>query len=332
MLKIYTLKNKSGMTVCLTNAAAAIQSIMVPGRDGSFIDVVLGYNDAQSYFSKGAYHGAVIGRVANRIEDARFTLNGREYITAKNMDNRHTLHGGTVGLDSKTYTASVTADSVAFSTTLPDGEDGFPGNVAITVTYSLTDDNRLSIHYEAESDADTPINLTNHAYFNLAGAGSILPQRLMINSDFYYPLGANGMVMGEHAPVRGTMDFRTPKAIGRDIESDCEQLKIAGGYDHNFELAVKGNSLSLAAQAWDDDSGRTMRVFTNMPGVLFYSGNALASHPVHGKGNRAYRAREGFCLETNFCPNALRFPNLPQPILRVGEKYDYTTVLEFATC
>lgn len=328
---LFIMINESGAGVAVTNVGASIVSIAVPDRAGKLGDVVLGYGAAEPYTSKGAYHGATVGRVANRIEDARFTLNGREYQLKPNMDGGHFLHGGEFGLDTKLFSAEITADdTVRMTTVSPDGEDGFPGNLTVTVTYRFDRKNRLHIEHSAVSDADTPVNLTNHAYFNLSGqgVGTIENHELQIFSDYYYPLGANGMVTGETAPVDGVMDFRVSKRIGEDIARDDAQLAIAGGYDHNYFLQ-NGADMMLAARAYDPESGRVMRVYTDMPGILFYSGNALEGAPTVGKCGRAYRKREGFCLESNFCPNALRFPQLKQPILRAGERYLHKTVYEF---
>lgn len=327
---LFILKNRSGAGAVVTNLGAAIVSIIVPDRRGDLDDVVLGYDCAEKYMTKGSYQGVTVGRVANRIEDARFVLNGKEYLLKPNHNVTHFLHGGEFGLDTKLFDAEIQGDTVSMTTVLPDGEDGFPGNVTITVKYRFDDKNRLHIEHVATSDADTPLNLTNHAYYNLGGqdSGTILDHELQIFAEEYYPLGENGMVTGVCAPVRGTMDFRRPKAIGMDIEKECLQLQIASGYDHNYRLQ-DGDDMVFAAQARDPKSGRVMRVYTDMPGVLFYSGNYLEEHQVAGKLGRIYHKREGFCLETNFCPNALRFPEIKQPILRAGEEYRHKTVYEF---
>ena len=329
---LFTLENSNGMRAVITNAAAAIVSIFVPDRNGKMDDVVLGYSSPDKYWSKGAYHGAVVGRVANRIEDAVFTMDGKTYRLKPNFQGRHMIHGGEVGLDNKLYRAEITGDAeLTLTCTLPDGEDGFPGNVDVKVTYQLRDDNGLAIHYRAVPDAKTPINLINHAYFNLSGhdAGSILNHQLRILAETYNPLAENGMVYGVSTPVDGPMDFRQFKEIGRDIRERCTQLKIAGGYDHNYELGINGGEIKLAAQVIDDASGRMMEVLTNSPGILFYSGNSLAEHPVSGKTGRPYQKWDGFCLETNFPPNALKYPTLPQPVFCPECPFDYRTVYRF---
>ncbi|MBR5478828.1 MAG: galactose mutarotase [Clostridia bacterium] len=326
---LFILENGTGAYAAVTNVGASIVSVVVPDKNGNLGDVVLGYTDGAKYLTKGAYHGATVGRVANRIEDARFTLEGVEYILKPNYNGQHMLHGGEIGLDSKLFDAEVCGDTVIMKTVLPDGEDGFPGNIEITVKYDFDAENRLNIEYFAECDKTTPINLINHSYFNLNVTGDICSHELTINSDEYYPLADNGMVTGEKRPAVGTMNFKEPKIVGSDIDADCPQIKLAGGYDHNYFLQ-DGKDFVLAASIKAPESGRIMRVYTDMPGILFYSGNFLHTHEVEGKLGRAYMAREGFCLETNYCPNALKCPQVKQPILKKGEKYHHKTVYEFA--
>ncbi len=329
----YDISNQNGFTVRIANVAAAIVSVFAPDRDGNVADVILGYDNAAGYLTKGPYHGAVIGRVANRIEDSVFTLNGKTYHLAPNHKEKHVLHGGLHGLDNHVFElASLNENSACLETTMEDGEDGFPGNVKVSVTYTVNDDNGLSIHYRATSDADTVLNLTNHAYFNLAGQGSgkMLDQTLQIFANEYLPLDDNGMVHGVVLPVDRVMDFRDAKAIGRDIGEDHPQLAIATGYDHNYVLEQNGKELIHAARAKDEKSGRVMDVYTNMPGILLYTGNYLEDHDVPGKDGRLYRLREGFCLETNYYPNALKYPQFPQPTLKAGELYDFETVYRFS--
>ena len=312
----YEIKNSAGMLVRICNVAAAIVSVFVPDRNGKLDDVILGYRTAADYLSKGPYHGACIGRVANRIEDSVFTLNGKTYQLEPNHKEKHVLHGGLHGLDNHVFElASISENSVSLETTMEDGEDGFPGNVRLCVTYTVTEDNGLSIRYYAVSDADTVLNLTNHAYFNLSGQGSgtMLDQVMQIFADEYLPLNEIGMVYDVVLPVDSVMDFRDGKEIGRDIGEDHPQLKVASGYDHNYILKKNENGLTHAARVSDPKSGRTMDVYTDMPGILLYTGNYLEDHDVPGKDGRLYRLREGFCLETNFYPNALNYPQYPQP-------------------
>lgn len=329
----FEIKNSKGMTVRICNVAAAIISVFVPDKNGKVDDVILGYRNAADYLSKGPYHGACIGRVANRIEDSVFTLNGTTYHLQPNHKEKHVLHGGLFGLDNHVFDiAAISENSVSLETVMKDGEDGFPGNVSLCVTYTVTEDNGLSIAYRAVSDADTVLNLTNHAYFNLAGqgSGSMLDQELQIFADEYLPLNEIGMVYDQVLPVDAVMDFRTAKAIGRDIGEDHPQLEIASGYDHNYILKPSGSGLTHAARAHDPKSGRTMDVYTDMPGILLYTGNYLEDHDVVGKDGRLYKLREGFCLETNFYPNSLKYPQYPQPILKAGAEYKRETIYKFS--
>lgn len=330
----FTLENKNGMQVKICDVAAAIVSIIVPDKNGKMDDIVLSYDNPESYKNKGAYLGAVVGRVANRIENARFTLNGKEYILPPNHKEIHMLHGGDIGIDSKHYDSFVNhaENSITLTCLLPDGEDGFPGNAEVAVTYKLTDDNALELHYVATADQDTPINLTNHSYFNLCGHDSgktILDHKLQLFTKEYTPLDDNGMVDGTVAPTDGVMDFSVMKTIGRDIYEDDKQLKIASGYDHNYVLPTFGKTLYMAAAVEEDTTGRFMQVFTNSPGILLYTGNYLEDNTTPGKTGECYPLRSGFCLETGFYPNALKYPNYPQPITKVGETFDYTTIFRF---
>ncbi len=332
---IFTLTNNNGMTVKICDVAASIVSIIVPDKNGHMDDVVLSYDNPEYYRNKEGYLGAVVGRVANRIEDAVFTLNGKEYKVPPNHNEIHMLHGGPVGIDSKLFESAVNEqeNSVTLTCVLPDGEDGFPGNLSVSITYSLSDDNALGIHYVATTDADTPINLTNHSYFNLSGHDSgkdILDHKLQLFTKEFTPVKSNGMVDGTIKTTEGAMDFSVPKAIGRDINADCEQIKITCGYDHNFVLPTFGKALVLAAAVEEETSGRYMQVYTNSPGILFYSGNYLEDNKSPGKTGKCYAYRSGFCLETGFYPNALKYPNYPQPVLRKNEVFDYTTYFKFS--
>lgn len=332
---VFTLTNENGMVVKVCDVAASIVSIVVPDKNGNMDDVVLSYNNPEYYRNKEGYLGAVVGRVANRIEDAVFTLNGKEYKVSQNHNEIHMLHGGTIGIDSKLYESTVNEqeNAVTFSCVLPDGEDGFPGNLSVSVTYNLTDDNALGIHYVATSDEDTVVNLTNHSYFNLCGHDSgenILGHKLQLFTKEFTPVKSNGMVDGTVKATEGAMDFSVPKEIGRDINSDCDQIKITYGYDHNFVLPTFGKALVLAAAVEEEKSGRCMQVYTNSPGILFYSGNYLEDNKSPGKAGKCYAYRSGFCLETGFYPNALKYPNYPQPILRKDDVFDYTTYFKFS--
>jgi len=331
---IFTLKNKNGMEVKICDVAAAIVSIIVPDKNGNMDDIVLSYDKPEYYRTKGAYLGAVVGRVANRIENSVFTLNGKEYKLPPNYQEIHMLHGGAIGIDSKLFDSSINDEenSVTLRCILPDGEDGFPGNVNVAITYQLSDDNALRLDYVCTSDADTPLNLTNHSYFNLCGHDSgkdILDHKLQLFTKQFTPVKANGMVDGTIQETVGAMDFSAMKKIGRDINSGCEQIEITCGYDHNFVLPTFNKALALAAMVEEDTTGRFMQVYTNSPGILFYSGNYLEDNKTPGKTGKCYVYRTGLCLETGFYPNALKYPNYPQPLLRKGDTFDYTTVFRF---
>lgn len=322
------------MTVKICDVAASIVSIVVPDRNGNMDDIVLSYDNPEYYRSKGAYLGAVVGRVANRIEDAMFTLNGKEYKVPPNHQQVHMLHGGPIGIDSKLFDSSIDEEenSVTLKCVLPDGEDGFPGNVNVSIKYQLTDENALKLDYVCTSDADTPLNLTNHSYFNLCGHDSgkdILAHKLQLFTKEFTPVKTNGMVDGTVKPVEKAMDFSAMKPIGQDIDSGCEQIEITKGYDHNYVLPTFGKALVLAAAVEEDTTGRFMQVYTNSPGILFYSGNYLEDNKTPGKAGKCYPYRSGLCLETGFYPNALKYPEYPQPILRKGDVFDYTTIFRF---
>ena len=329
-VKIFTLTNRDGVVARLMSRGATLVSLEVPDRDGKKADVVLGFDDLAGYESNRNQHfGCVAGRFANRIAKGRFTLDGHEYQLALNDGPNH-LHGGVKrNLDKVVWQAEeLTTDAgpaVRFRYTSPDGEEGYPGNLTVTVTYTLTDANELRIDYEATTDKATPVNLTNHSYFNLAGAGAktALDHELMVNADRYTPVDETLIPTGEIAPVAGTpLDFRQPRKIGERIE------QLAGtstkGYDHNYVLNKQEGELSLAARLRDPASGRTLTVSTTEPAVQVYSGNFL--HDQAGRGGLAYPQRSGVCLETQHYPDSVNQPSFPNVILRPGETYRQTTV------
>jgi aldose 1-epimerase len=329
----YTLKNRAGMEVRLATYGARITSIKVPDREGNFTDVVLGYDDIESYkaATKKPYFGVTVGRYGNRIAEGRFTIDGKEYLLECNNEPNH-LHGGVVGFDKVEWAAEPIKGGVRFSYFSKDGEEGYPGNLDVTVTYTLTDDNGLQIVYRATTDQPTPINLTNHSYFNLAGEGtpSVLDQELMINADSYVSIDSTSIPLGPLAPVKDTpFDFRDPKPIGRDIGQKDEQLANGQGYDHNFILNKKNKELSLAATLFDPASGRFMEVLTEEPGIQFYSGNFLDGTLV-GKSGRAYAHRSGICLETQHFPDSPNQPSYPNTILCPGDVYETRTIYRFS--
>jgi aldose 1-epimerase len=332
---MFTLSNSHGIEVCAITWGAIITSLRVPDRDGVFADVVLGFDTLDPYLHRHPYFGAVVGRYANRIGNARFTLDGRRYTLAANDGPNH-LHGGRDGFDRWVWRADplTHANGVAFTRTSRDGEEGYPGNLQLRVTYALSEDDELLIEYDATTDAPTPVNLTQHTYFNLAGhgAGDILGHQLRINADGYTPVDRTLIPTGEVAPLDGTpLDFRTPMMIGARIESDMEQMTFGRGYDHNFVLPrLSGDSLQLAARVCDPRRGRTLDVATTEPAVQFYSGNFLDG-TVRGKGGVLYPRRGGLCLETQHYPDSPNQPGFPSTILRPGETYRTRTQWSFGT-
>lgn len=332
---IFTLKNGKGMEAEITNFGGIVVSIKVPDNKNSLADVALGYDNLESYMAKGPYFGATVGRFANRIENGCFEINGVQYKVAQNDGNNH-LHGGITGFDKVLWDAETInasdSDSLKLSYLSRDGEEGYPGNLKVTVTYTLTKDNALEIHYEAETDKDTVINLTNHSYFNLSGqdSGNILDHRVMINADKFTVNDAFSIPTGEIREVKGTpMDFTELTEVGRNINSDYEQIKFGNGYDHNFVLNTWGKVSETAAEVYDDKSGRVMEVYTTKPGVQLYTGNFLDNSDI-GKGGISYGKRSGLCLETQYFPNSTKHKHFQSPILKAGEKYDHTTIYKFS--
>lgn len=325
----FRLENNAGASVTVMNYGCTITSILVPDREGRLTDICLGYPTLAEYEKNDGYLGAVVGRHANRIERGVFVLDGKEYRLAVNNGPNH-LHGGLRGFDKRVWEYTVEDGRLVFGRRSPDGEEGYPGNLDVSMSYQLTDDNELILRYEAETDADTVVNLTNHCYFNLSGEGkgTILNHVLQIPAVRFTENDENCLPTGKILEVDGTpFDFRQPKEVGRDIHADCVQLKNGLGYDHNFILdgAEKENT---AAVLYAPDTGIAMTVTTTMPGVQFYSGNVLDG-PV-GKSGVAYEKNMGLCLETQYFPNALRCTNFPSPVLKKGERYDHMTKLCFA--
>lgn len=332
---LYSFTNKNGMTMTLTELGATLVSLCVPDRDGQPRDVVLGYDKPQDYLDHTCYFGAVIGRSGNRIDKGRFTVNEKTYQMDIN-DNENNLHSGNDGYDSRRWevkAADEKKNSITFHLSSPDGDQGFPGNFEISVTYTLTDDNEIVLHYEGEADADTVANLTNHTYFNLAGhdSGVMEDQLLMIAAEHYTPVrDAQSIPTGEIAPVAGTpMDFRSAKPIGRDIEEDFEQLKFVGGYDHNYALCDRPGTKRKMAEAYCERTGIRMEAFTDCCGVQFYAGNFITDQA--GKNGVQYKKRHGFCLESQYYPNSVNQEGFASPVLRAGEKYDTVTSYRFWT-
>jgi len=335
-VEIYSLHNSKGMEVQITNYGGIVVSLKVPDRNGKFADVVLGFDSLDDYLKKHPYFGALIGRYGNRIGGAQFKLNGILYPLAKNDGTNH-LHGGMIGFDKAVWKAKPVAGREASALELSylskDGEEGYPGNLSSKVTYTLSDDNALRIDYEATTDKDTVVNLTNHSYFNLEGQGNgdILNHEITIAADHFTPVNSGLIPTGELRPVAGTpFDFREPHKIGERIAADDEQLRLGKGYDHNFVLKGADGNLRLAAQVTEPRSGRILQVYTTEPGVQFYCGNFLDGS-LHGKGGKVYQRRYGFCLETQHFPDSPNKPGFPSTLLHPGSTYRTSTVYRFST-
>jgi aldose 1-epimerase len=332
---LYTLTNAHGIEVRAITYGGIIISLRVPDKGGQFDDVVLGYDSLDGYLTVSPYFGAIIGRYGNRIAKGKFTLDGKAYALATNDGPNH-LHGGVKGFDKVVWQAESLEGKdgvgVVFTYTSPDGEEGYPGNLAAKVTYTLTDQNELSFDYQATTDKATPLNLTQHTYFNLAGDGKrdILGHELTLSSDHFTPIDKTLIPTGEIRSVQGTpFDFTKPTAIGARINEPDEQLIFGRGYDHNFVLIRKGEGLSLAARVYDPTTGRVMEAYTTEPGVQFYSGNFLDG-TITGKQGHVYKQRYGFCLETQHFPDSPNKPSFPSTILRPGQTYHSRTVYKFS--
>jgi aldose 1-epimerase len=335
---LYTLKNASGMEVKITNFGGRIEAIEVPDRNKKLDDVVLGFDHVDGYATgpaAGAYFGAIIGRYANRLAHGTFTLDGHTYHIPTN-EGANTLHGGNIGFDKKVWTAKETSAHGAPALELhylsPDGEEGFPGNLNVTVRYSLDSKNGLHLDYTATTDKPTVLNLTNHSYFNLEGAGSqtVLNERLTIDADRYTPIDSTLIPTGAIESVAGTpLDFRKATVVGSRINDDNAQLKLAKGYDFNFVLNHPGNLSTVAVKVEDPKSGRVMEVFTTQPGVQFYTGNFL-NGSVRGIGG-VYAHRSALCFETQHFPDSPNHSNFPSTVLRPGHTFRSTTIYRFST-
>lgn len=334
---LYTLKNASGVETSITNYGAIVVTLKVPDRHGNLADIVLGYDTLEEYLKDNAYFGAIVGRYANRIASGRFTLEGREYTLAVNEGGKNHLHGGHKGFDKVIWEAEeVRTDEgvgVALSYLSIDGEEGYPGNLSVEVTYLLTHDNALKVSYCATTDRTTIINLSHHGYFNLAGhdGGDILGHEISIHADRFIPVDENLIPIGELWNVEGTpLDFRTPHSIGERIQDDDQQLRYGGGYDHCWVLNGRGGALAHAATVYEPNSGRVMDVHTAEPGLQFYSGNFLDGSNV-GKGGHAYQHRTAIVLETEHFPDSPNQPDFPSVILEPGETYSHEAVFRFST-
>ncbi len=335
VLNVYTLANKNGVKMTVTNFGCKIISLWVPDRNGTLGDVVLGYDSAQQYVAGNPSFGAIIGRYGNRIGKAKFVLDGKEYLLSAN-NHGNSLHGGPNGFHNaywQTEQNPATPNRLEFRYLSKDGEEGYPGNLNAKIVYTLTDDNELVIDYLATTDKTTVINLTHHSYFNLAGPanGDILNHSMMIDADRFTVVDEGLIPTGELRKVEGTpFDFRKPHRIGERIDAHDQQIEFGKGYDHNWVLNKKDKSLTLAAKVTEPTTGRVMEVLTTEPGVQFYTGNFLNGND-RGKGGKAYDFRTGFCLEAQHFPDSPNRPDFPSVILKPGEKYEQKTVYRFST-
>ncbi len=323
-VSLFTLINDKGTEVTITNYGGIVTSFITPEKSGKKSSIVIGFDSLAPYLQKPPYFGALVGRYGNRIGDAKFSLNGTTYQLAANNGKNH-LHGGLKGFDKVVWDASVASDSIpslSLHYISKDGEEGYPGNLDIRVNYTLTNDDELKIEYSAKTDKPTPVNLTNHSYFNLTGdvSNTILDHTLMIDADNYTPVDSTLIPTGEIKSVKGTpFDFTSPKKIGKDID------QVKGGYDHNFVLNKKDSSLQKIVEVSDSTSGRTMEVYTTQPGVQFYTGNFLDGS-IENHDGKPIKQHTAFCLETQHFPDSPNKPNFPTTILQPGDTYHSVTV------
>lgn len=331
---LYTLVNRNGVSASFTNLGAVWVNMNVPDRDGNVVDVVLGFDSADEYLINPPHFGAPIGRNANRIAGAKFTINGKEYKLEPN-NGPNNLHSGPDLYQSRLWDSEAEENdlgtSVSFSLFSPDGDQGFPGNANITITYTLTPDNSLDISYHMICDADTVANFTNHSYFNLDGhdGKDTLKQRVWIDADTYTRADEGSIPTGEFTPVKGTpMDFTVMKSIEQDIHEDYEALVFGGGYDHNWVLNHPQGEVSLCAASESDKTGIRMEVYTDLPGIQFYTANFLKN--MTGKGGAVYEKRCCYCFETQYYPDSVNKPEFQSPVLKAGEEYKTTTIYKFS--
>ncbi len=329
VIDLYTLNNSHGLRARIMTYGAIVVSLEVPDREGKVADITLGYDSLDGYLETTPYFGAVVGRYGNRIAKGRFTLDGMEYTLATNNSENH-LHGGIKGFDKVVWTAEPVREDDAVGVKLsylsPDGEEGYPGNLQSVVTYWITEANEFKVTYLAETDRATPVNLTHHSYFNLAGQGTgdILGHELMLSADRYTPVDEGLIPTGELRAVASTpFDFTTPHTVGERI------AQVEGGYDHNFVLNKDGDELILAARVAEPSSGRVMEIFTTEPGIQFYAGNFLDGS-ITGKVGKVYHKHYGFCLETQHFPDSPNHAHFPSTILRPGEQYQSLTIHRFS--
>lgn len=323
---VYTLKNAKGNTVAVTNFGATITEIVVPDRNGEKADVVLGYKTIDEYMDNKPFLGVTVGRYANRIANGRFSLNGKEYVLDCNENPYSHLHGGKLGFDKRVWYAQADGDKLLLTYLSADGEEGYPGELTAKVAMTWSDDDELTLEFEASSDKDTIVNLTNHSYFNLNGAETdILGHELLLNALNFTPVDEHLIPTGEIAPTKDTpFDFSTPHKIGERIDSDHPQMRLGHGYDHNF--IIEGSGMRFFANAYCETSGRMLEVYSDQPGVQFYTSNFLGD--LNGK--KPYHNRWGFCLETQNYPDAINHENFPSCLLKAGEIYRTATKFRFS--
>ena len=333
--KLFTITNSNNITAKITNFGAVLVSLYVPDKNGSLADIVLGFDTIDKYYTNDiCYFGSTVGRNSNRIKEAKFTLNGITYNLDKNERNKNNLHSGFNPYNERlwSYNINENNNSVSFSLISPDGDQGFPGEFKVTVTYTLTNDNELKIEYIGKSNKDTIANMTNHSYFNLAGhnSGTAMNQELYINSDNFIEVDDELIPTGNFINVENTpLDFRIPKKIGADIGKDSEYLKSTCGFDHSFLINKKTDGIEKIATLSDNESGRIMDVYTDSVAIQFYAGNFIENNKVIGKENCLYKNRSGICLETGFLPDSMNNLSFPSPILRPNETYNTTTIYKF---
>ena len=336
IIKQYIFENDNQMKVKIINYGAIVVSIEVPDKYGKINDVVLGYDSIEGYVQDPSYFGAIVGRIGNRIAKGKFSLDGKDYTLAINNNENH-LHGGIKGFNKRVWSPEIIklndAPALKLTYVSSDGEEGYPGNLTLEVTYSISSENELIIDYLGKTDKATILNPTNHSYFNLGGEGSgdILDHILKINADYFTPVDEGLIPLGNHKSVLGTpMDFLSPKKIGDRINNNDDQLKVGLGYDHNWVFNDWDGTLKLGVSLFDPQSGRLMEVLTTEPGVQFYSGNFLDGTNI-GKNQKAYQYRSALCLETDHFPDSQNNPNFPSVVLRPGEEYKQKTIYKFST-
>jgi aldose 1-epimerase len=332
-ITLYTLHNRNGVSVSICNYGGLVTSLKVPDKNGKFGDVVLGYNSLAGYLTSTPYFGALIGRYGNRIAKGKFTLDGQEYTLATN-NGPNALHGGLKGFDKVIWQAhaveSESGPSLELTYFSKDGEEGYPGNLAVKAVYTLTDDNALKLEYTATTDKDTVVNLTHHSYFNLAGKGTVLGHVVMINADKFTPVDSTLIPTGELKPVEGTpFDFRTPTAIGARIGQNDEQLKFGNGYDHNWVINDDTGAVRLMARVYEPTTGRVLEVLSSEPGLQFYTGNFLDG-TLKGKHGWVYQFRDAFCMEPQHFPDSPNHPEFPSVVLKPGAVYHNTIIYRFS--